>query len=68
MKSLMYTVISTNALTTLKLQRIYNCGYVIMPNHLLMLVYMANTEKTINKIIGESKRFLLNGVQPVSIQ
>ncbi|MBK6505300.1 MAG: hypothetical protein IPG02_06425 [Ignavibacteria bacterium] len=42
----------------LKLQRIYNCGYVIMPNHLHMLVYMANTEKTINKIIGESKRFL----------
>ncbi len=42
----------------LELQKIYNCGYVIMPNHLHMLVYMANTEKTINKIIGESKRFM----------
>ncbi|MGB3018280.1 MAG: hypothetical protein WBC65_10775, partial [Ignavibacteria bacterium] len=29
-----------------------------MPNHLHMLVYMANNEKTINKIIGESKRFM----------
>ena len=42
----------------LELQKIYHCGYVIMPNHLHMLVYMANTEKTINKIIGESKRFM----------
>jgi putative transposase len=41
----------------LELRKIYNCGYVIMPIHLHILVYKANNEKTINKIIGESKRF-----------
>lgn len=35
-----------------------NCGYVIMPNHLHVLVYTLNKEKTIDKIIGNGKRFM----------
>ncbi len=35
-----------------------NCGYVIMPNHLHVLVYTLYKEKTIDKIIGNGKRFM----------
>jgi len=33
-------------------------GYVIMPNHLHGLVGFSNTSKSINRIIGDGKRFL----------
>jgi REP element-mobilizing transposase RayT len=33
-------------------------GYVIMPNHLHALIYFSNTDKVINKIIGDGKRFI----------
>ncbi len=38
--------------------QVYNCGYVIMPNHLHMLAYTQNTERAINNIIGTGKRFM----------
>ncbi len=41
-----------------KAKKIYNCGYVIMPNHLHKIVYTENDEDTINDIIGETKRFM----------
>jgi len=41
---------------------VYNCGYVIMPNHLHMLVYTENSERSINKIIGTGKRFMAYGI------
>src|SRR6188768_3370968 len=37
---------------------VYNCGYVIMPNHLHLLAFTSNPEKTINTIIGNGKRFM----------
>ncbi|MBK8981082.1 MAG: hypothetical protein IPM38_01895 [Ignavibacteria bacterium] len=37
---------------------VYNCGYVIMPNHLHLLTYTANSQIAINNIIGNGKRFL----------
>ena len=33
-------------------------GCVVMPNHLHALIYFSATEKTINKIIGDDKRFM----------
>ena len=42
----------------IKTKGIFNCGYVIMPNHLHALVYTRNEVDTINFIIGETKRFM----------
>ncbi len=33
-------------------------GYVIMPNHLHAMIDFSKTEKSINKIIGDGKRFI----------
>jgi REP element-mobilizing transposase RayT len=33
-------------------------GYVIMPNHLHTLIHYMNEEKSLNKIVGEGKRFM----------
>jgi REP element-mobilizing transposase RayT len=33
-------------------------GYVIMPNHLHAMISFSRTEKSINKIIGDGKRFM----------
>lgn len=33
-------------------------GYVIMPNHVHLLIYLVSKEKTLNQIVGEGKRFL----------
>lgn len=33
-------------------------GYVIMPNHLHLLLYHSNEEHTLNTLIGNGKRFL----------
>lgn len=33
-------------------------GYVIMPNHLHVLLYYAGGDTTLNKVIGNAKRFL----------
>ncbi|MGK7389980.1 MAG: transposase [Candidatus Cyclobacteriaceae bacterium M2_1C_046] len=33
-------------------------GYVIMPNHLHVLLYYNNPQRSVNKIIGEGKRFM----------
>lgn len=33
-------------------------GYVIMPNHLHLLIWFAPTNKIINRIVGDGKRFL----------
>ena len=37
---------------------IINCGYVIMPNHIHLLIYMESWSKSLNLVIGEAKRFL----------
>lgn len=37
-------------------------GYVIMPNHFHFLVAFSKTDKNINKIIGNGKRFLAYGI------
>jgi len=42
----------------LRKYNVYNCGYVIMPNHLHMLVYTENSERSINRITGTGKRFM----------
>lgn len=34
------------------------CGFVIMPNHLHLLLYAAESESSINTILGNGKRFL----------
>ncbi len=39
-------------------ERIFNTGYVIMPNHLHLIVYTQNEKNTINDIIAETKRFM----------
>jgi len=33
-------------------------GYVVMPNHVHALIYFSKTDKSINKIIGDGKRFM----------
>ena len=33
-------------------------GYVVMPNHVHTLIYFSKTDKPINKIIGNGKRFM----------
>jgi REP element-mobilizing transposase RayT len=42
----------------LEKEGVYNCGYVIMPNHIHLLVYLSRIKKTIDKIIGNGKRFM----------
>ena len=37
---------------------ILTCGYVFMPNHIHMLVYVQKNSKGLNHVIGEAKRFL----------
>jgi hypothetical protein len=39
----------------------YKCfvlGYVIMPNHLHVLIYHANEHTLLNRLVGEGKRFM----------
>ena len=33
-------------------------GYVVMPNHVHALIYFSKTQKPINKIVGDGKRFM----------
>jgi len=33
-------------------------GYVVMPNHVHALIYFSKTNKPINKIVGDGKRFM----------
>lgn len=40
----------------------YLIGYVIMPNHLHVIIGFRNTGKSINTIIGNAKRFLAYGI------
>jgi len=42
----------------LKQRRMYITGYVIMPNHLHGIIYLKETDKTINDILGTGKRFM----------
>ena len=42
----------------LKEKEHYITGYVIMPNHFHLLVAFSKTNKNINTIIGNGKRFL----------
>ena len=42
----------------LKSKKIFNTGYVIMPNHLHLKVYTQNEINTNNDIIAETKRFM----------
>jgi len=42
----------------LKTKNYHVVGYVIMPNHIHVMISFSNTEKTINKIIGDRKRFM----------
>jgi len=42
----------------LKSQRHLVTGYVVMPNHVHALIYFSKTDKPINKIIGNGKRFM----------
>ena len=37
---------------------VLTCGYVFMPNHIHMLVYVQKNSKGLNHVIGEAKRFL----------
>ncbi len=37
-------------------------GYVIMPNHIHVLIYFNDTAKSINTIIGDGKRFMAYGI------
>jgi len=39
-------------------QGIKTMGYVIMPNHLHLLIYFPEIDTNLNKIIGEAKRFM----------
>jgi REP element-mobilizing transposase RayT len=39
-------------------RKVYVSGYVIMPNHIHLLVYTTNTIDSINNIIGTGKRFM----------
>jgi REP element-mobilizing transposase RayT len=34
------------------------CGYVIMPNHLHVLLFHTNADKSLNQLISEGKRFM----------
>ena len=40
----------------------YVIGYIIMPNHLHVIIGFRNTGKSINTIIGNAKRFLAYGI------
>ena len=42
----------------LKTQNHHVVGYVIMPNHIHVMISFSKTEKSINKIIGDGKRFM----------
>lgn len=42
----------------LKSKRHFVTGYVIMPNHIHALIYFSKTDKPINKIVGDGKRFM----------
>ena len=42
----------------LKTQNHHIVGYVIMPNHIHVMISFSKTEKSINKIIGDGKRFM----------
>jgi REP element-mobilizing transposase RayT len=33
-------------------------GHVVMPNHIHALIYFSKTDKSINKIVGDGKRFM----------
>src|ERR1044071_5989268 len=37
---------------------IYTTGYVIMPNHLHVILYFSEMPKSLNTIIGSAKRFM----------
>jgi len=37
-------------------------GYVVMPNHLHTLIYFSKTDKPINKIVGDGKRFMTDEI------
>ncbi|MCB9034930.1 MAG: hypothetical protein H6553_13920 [Chitinophagales bacterium] len=40
----------------------YILGYVIMPNHVHIIVAFVKSDKSINKIIGDGKRFMAYGI------
>ena len=42
----------------LKTQNHNVVGYVIMPNHIHVMISFSKTEKSINKVIGDGKRFI----------
>ena len=42
----------------MKTQDHHVVGYVIMPNHIHVMISFFKTEKSINKIIGDGKRFI----------
>jgi REP element-mobilizing transposase RayT len=43
----------------LKSNNIHVMGYVIMPNHMHVLLYFPKMEKSLNTIIGNAKRFMV---------
>lgn len=47
-----------NWFTYLKTKGHYVAGYIIMPNHVHMLIAFRNTGQSINTIIGNGKRFM----------
>ncbi|MBX2898876.1 MAG: hypothetical protein KF775_04475 [Cyclobacteriaceae bacterium] len=44
----------------------YVTGYVIMPNHLHALIAFRHSDKSINSVIGNGKRFPFPAESPVS--
>ena len=47
----------------LKVNNHFITGYVIMPNHLHVLIAFSNTGNNINKIIGNGKRFMAYDIE-----
>jgi hypothetical protein len=47
---------------SLKANKHYVTGYVIMPNHLHALIGFSNSGKKLDKIIGNGKRFMAYGI------
>jgi putative transposase len=46
----------------LKQQGHFITGYVVMPNHLHTTIGFRNTDKTLNSIVGNGKRFIAYGI------
>jgi REP element-mobilizing transposase RayT len=51
-----------NFLEVLKTKGCKVVAYVIMPNHLHLMIFYANEQETLNALIGQGKRFMAYGI------